>query len=357
MRYLKFKVSNYKSFLESTELRLAPGINVIVGQNNSGKTALLEAMSFTFADRPHRSVETMPTRTTALPPYSSATYDFEVDAVEVRELMSNPPGAKYVAVQGDQPSSDADTVSSILNGDVVFRTTFGPSIGFANQLLAAWPVVSAENALALRCHSTPTGVVVEATTLHRPHLSDFVAVQMAHVFRSRVYLFQAERMTLSQSGMGPDPNLRSNAINLPQVLNFLSTDNPSRFERFLSYVRDVFPQIHRITVPPLSPSETRILVWTQNSDPERNDLAIPLNESGTGIGQVLAMLYVLVTSDSPRVILIDEPQSFLHPSAIRKLLETFAAHPMHQYIITTHSPTALASSRLASLYALDDGRS
>jgi len=137
-------------------------------------------------------------------------------------------------------------------------------------------------------------------------------------------------LALSQSPMGPDPTLRSNAGNLAQVLNFLSTDNPPRYERFLSYVRDVFPQIHRITVPPLSTNEARVLVWTQNADLERNDLAIPLNESGTGIGQVLAMLYVLVWSDSPRVILIDEPQSFLHPSAIRKLLEIFAAHPMHQ---------------------------
>ena len=54
MRFLKFQVSNYKSFLESPELTFGPGLNVIVDQNNSGKTALLEAMSLAH-DNPHRS--------------------------------------------------------------------------------------------------------------------------------------------------------------------------------------------------------------------------------------------------------------------------------------------------------------
>src|SRR5712692_6671773 len=102
MRFLKFKVSNYKSFLESTELRLAPGINVIVGQNNSGKTALLEAMSFTFGDRPHRSLETMPLRTSPLPPHSTVNFSFEVDAADLRSLMRNPPGTRYIACRGGQ---------------------------------------------------------------------------------------------------------------------------------------------------------------------------------------------------------------------------------------------------------------
>jgi len=48
---------------------------------------------------------------------------------------------------------------------------------------------------------------------------------------------------------------------------------------------------------------------------------VPLSESGTGVGQVLAILYVVFTSEYPRTIVIDEPQSFLHPGAVRKLFE------------------------------------
>lgn len=41
----KFQVSNYKSFRDTVEITLTPGINIITGQNNVGKTALLEALS------------------------------------------------------------------------------------------------------------------------------------------------------------------------------------------------------------------------------------------------------------------------------------------------------------------------
>ncbi len=78
---------------------------------------------------------------------------------------------------------------------------------------------------------------------------------------------------------------------------------------------------------------------------ERNDLGVSQDKCGTGVGQILAMLYVVLfyNESQPRVLLIDEPNSFLHPGAIRKLLEIFQEHDHHQYIIATHSPTAIMS--------------
>jgi AAA15 family ATPase/GTPase len=40
-----FRLTNYKSFEDSGEHTLAPHMNVIVGQNNVGKTALLQAIA------------------------------------------------------------------------------------------------------------------------------------------------------------------------------------------------------------------------------------------------------------------------------------------------------------------------
>ena len=44
----KFQLVNYKSFRDSGLLEFKPGINIIVGTNNSGKTALLEALLLKF---------------------------------------------------------------------------------------------------------------------------------------------------------------------------------------------------------------------------------------------------------------------------------------------------------------------
>jgi predicted ATP-dependent endonuclease of OLD family len=47
------EINSYKSFLKSALIEFSPGINLIVGVNNSGKTALLEALTLKIKDKPH----------------------------------------------------------------------------------------------------------------------------------------------------------------------------------------------------------------------------------------------------------------------------------------------------------------
>ncbi|WP_434391765.1 ATP-dependent nuclease [Melittangium boletus] len=70
------------------------------------------------------------------------------------------------------------------------------------------------------------------------------------------------------------------------------------------------------------------------------------------MSQVLAMLYVLVTADVPRVLIIDEPNSFLHPGAVRALIEILREHPQHQYIISTHSPDLISACNPSTTHIL-----
>jgi predicted ATP-dependent endonuclease of OLD family len=51
-----------------------------------------------------------------------------------------------------------------------------------------------------------------------------------------------------------------------------------------------------------------------------------------------------MTSERPQTIIIDEPQSFLHPGAARKLIEFLKLYPQHQFIIATHSATIIAAT-------------
>jgi recombinational DNA repair ATPase RecF len=60
MNILEFKVENYKSWYDSGVVAISPGFNIIIGQNNVGKSALLEALSFTTSPNPHRSLVTCP---------------------------------------------------------------------------------------------------------------------------------------------------------------------------------------------------------------------------------------------------------------------------------------------------------
>jgi hypothetical protein len=66
-----------------------------------------------------------------------------------------------------------------------------------------------------------------------------------------------------------------------------------------------------------------------------------------------------MTSSRPRVIIIDEPQSFLHPGASRKLVEFLKLHGHHQLIIATHSPAVISAAdpRTITLVRYRDGES
>ncbi|MEO8612653.1 MAG: AAA family ATPase, partial [Chloroflexota bacterium] len=187
-------------------------------------------------------------------------------------------------------------------------------------------------------------VGVEVSTSHQFNY------KLASALTQRTYFFNAERLNISEYQIAANRELQPNAANLPQVLHYLSSSNIVRFNSFNRLVNRVFPHIKQIVAPPNNGPNARILVWNIDPKTEREDLALPLSECGTGIGQVLAMLYVVLTSDFPRPIIIDEPQSFLHPGAIRKLFEIFREYPQHQYIITTHSPTAVTAANPQSLF-------
>src|SRR5687768_3040843 len=56
-----FRIYGYKSFLDSGLVNLKPGFNILTGQNNAGKTALLEGLSLRLQEKPHRSLVNAPT--------------------------------------------------------------------------------------------------------------------------------------------------------------------------------------------------------------------------------------------------------------------------------------------------------
>jgi hypothetical protein len=85
----RFQLLNYKSFRDSGVLEFQPGINIIVGANNSGKTALLEALTLSFKTSPHRSIETLPQRNSTPIRKSVANVTLIFTKAEIHTLFDN----------------------------------------------------------------------------------------------------------------------------------------------------------------------------------------------------------------------------------------------------------------------------
>ena len=329
-----------------------------MGQNNAGKTALVEALSLHFDNKHHASLKTSPSPGLLLhdSTISSVQIAFQLDQGEAEQLLINAKSSFYVPlIQGTDPINEATQFLALLRqpemlqciyDSGIFSTAYFESLGELTN--ATWLVRFQVNIAQSQLEYASNPQLrdqISPSLLYGPHL--------ANILRDKIYIFRAERLNVSQSSFGTQTVLEPNASNLAQVLNYLQSSNPARFRRFNKHVSTIFPEIKGITIPPgPNGNQVQILVWSIDPDTERQDLAIPLSESGTGIGQVLAMLYVVLTADYSRTIIIDEPQSFLNPGSVRKLIEILKQYHQHQFIITTHSPEVVSVVNPHTLFLL-----
>lgn len=340
MKIVTLKVINYKSFQDSGTISLSAGFNVFVGQNNSGKTSLLTSLApGRFDNRPYRSIRSGKPVTPR--PESILELDVVVRGEELLRYLLNAGGHRTLAV--DQ-SRRREYVEDFFRQSEIFIPL---------QLRGgAW------SARRAPFHSPPgfdskfQQVVFDSSARtwslgRKSEDNETLWNVVPQMIQDSVYVFNAERLNVGQSALSPETKLSPNAQDLANALLQLQTRSPAKFQRLNEYLRQVFPTVHGVTATTPG-GNASIMVWSIDATLEFPELAMRLEDSGTGIGQALAILYVFVTADDPKVIGIDEPNSFLHPSAARALLEILKQGP-HQYIVTTHSPEIISLAKPETL--------
>jgi energy-coupling factor transporter ATP-binding protein EcfA2 len=355
MRLESIRIYNYRSFQDSKGLSFSAGFNLVVGANNVGKSSLLACLAAKFGSEPHRSIQIQPTRDETLNHVTRVDFQVVASGEEIRRLLLNAGnGQRSLPWPADLPfngSATQEPLTRVLQAKEV--PIFVSALAHAGQPAPnQWPLV-AYPAMRLyppfmNGHNRPmlridintaarTVTAVGASANEAPETD--VGLVLGQLLMGKVYRFQAERLSLGEIGYGASTELAPDARNLPEVLNILQ-HNPQRFREYCAIVGEVFPSIRWISVHPhpRGGSLLEILVWQIDPSHQRDDLAIPLTQCGTGVGQVLAMLYVAITSEQPRTIIIDEPGSFLHPGASRALMGILKRFGEHQYIVATHSP-------------------
>jgi len=163
----------------------------------------------------------------------------------------------------------------------------------------------------------------------------------------RVVVLSALRPVSPISHHGTDEYIDSNAGNLPTVLSNLQNYSPGKFIRFLDKVNEVFPSIKHVsiaTVPPtleLKHGGLEVRIWSRDNH-DKLTKSVSLADSGTGVGQAMAILYVAISYPSA-VLVIDEINSFLHPTALKRLLRILKdEYSHHQYVLSAHSTDVIA---------------
>lgn len=369
--YIKeITVENYKGFNEAQHASWEPGFNILVGKNNAGKSSLIDEAELVFTQIPHVSLTTRPDPAIPLTKPSVVDIVFSVSRQELLIYLRRLGGVQF---QIPCPPVGSDIMNrlgiSVLNNDGLQKAVdwiFGQdhfnfhlrrAAGSVNQV-ANW-VPSRNQSLSI--FELPPGNVTLAVCVVRQDgttqvvgstgfsgpVADF-GLQLGEAYRTDVYRFSAERFSLGRSSIGTNRLLSKNASNLPEVLNNLNA-TPAKLEEFKGRVRDILPDVKVFTTRVIDQQNVEVMAWIADPSTGRDDLAVSLGNCGTGTAQVLALLYAAIMAPRPSVILLDEPQTFLHPGATRKLLQALRSYSQHQYILATHSTTVVSASSPATI--------
>lgn len=341
MKLLSARLQNYRSFNDTGRIFFTDGLNLIVGQNNCGKTSLLSAIAKIFSDEKHRTPSEY--RIDRLPS-SQLDIELHLSGSDLEEAFFLSAGSSiyWPIYNGEEHPTESlwpslrathHTLCLKRTPDKGFQSSKQPTLKGKPTPLSASTVFQVQNG--------------EIQWQGHGQTQDNIPDVSWNLWKNRTFYFEAQRYSLGEFQLGREDTLRENASNLASVLNFLQTERPDLFDLLVDHVRDIFPTVQHLSVRSTG-ANFEIRTWPTR-ERSRTELSFELNRSGTGVSQVLAILCVIMTKSSS-IIFVDEINSFLHPSAIKalmRIINTYYSH--HQYVITTHSPDIVGISGVSSL--------
>lgn len=362
----KISLANYKSFLDEQTVEIGEGFNLFLGGNNSGKTTMLSVLDLQIQGAPHRSVWSIPDFGGRAPSKSNVQIVVETSLHELRTVFGNrimiPIPSNFRESLGQNPT--VQLAFDLLRRNPVIKihldfgsierqsveTIFGRSdwvqVG-SSETTHCMDIIYSEGG-----DNATVNIMNQSgqppTLLFSQHLKQFF------------YRFSAQRVASPQSSFTGIPAVLSqDASNLAYCIANLQHTDAHGHRLLCSLVNRIFPSVAWIQAPSIDSNHFSIQCLPRPPEERRDDLAVPLTQMGTGIANVLAILYVVLRARHPTVIGIDEPNSFLHPKALRELLQILASEgAAHQFILTAHSAEVLTATTPAyiTMFSASDGR-
>lgn len=359
-------VTNYKSFLDRQVFQFEPGFNLLVGSNNAGKTTVLDVIDMDpHSNEPHRSQRTIPEFGGQPPNFSEFEVTLRTHYCELRCLTGGTDVYMPVTFPDPlvvlSPESVTANANTFANDDapIKLRVSFGNgshTLSFETESIFSGRASGSQpNAHIRGVHLRYTTPGAQPQIAHGDFPVSTIIGGYFTPYRQRIYRFNAQRRPGTTCGTQGTSILDREAASLPYCINYLQTSDADGHRILCEWINRVFPSVRWVQAPPVHGNQQfqmRCLPLPPTS--RREDLATPLSSMGTGIGNVIALLYVVLTSRAPQVIAIDEPNAFLHPRALRELLAILESEGrQHQFIITAHSADVLTAVNPRTVSLLD----
>jgi hypothetical protein len=350
MQINEVDLCDYLSFLDCNAIRFAPGINLVVGINNSGKSAFLRALVPSEPATANRNENRFEI---AQLPQPTVNLRLRISGTRLKDMALQLGGE--IPKPSDTPS--AEFLEKLFSADALPIHLVHRGGGLTSAPYPGHGMFDVASVDLRRMAPARMAVIVrnEGGNLEsREEANDGDAIPrfVTQICAEDIYYFSAYRTRNWEYQYEKTNRLTPDASNLPAFLATLQGERMSVFRKIVDQLKIILPAVGDIACSPSgSTGRTEILVYP-NLKVVPDGLTFPLRESGTGVGQVLAILSAVATKKKC-VIIIDEINSFLHPAAVKALLRLFhTEYDHHQYIVSTHSAEVISVSNPSTVHLL-----
>lgn len=320
----RIQVKGFKSIRE-LDLELRP-LNVLIGANGSGKSNLLEVFRLMR----------------------------EVVLERLQSYVAKRGGADNLLHMG-QASTRQITLEAYFD-ELAYILKLGIS-GEDRLLIDEEYCVEIKKKFARIVHKG----ITESKLREYAYKEDLVYKVLENLNQWKTYHFHDTSETSKikvTNYIGDDESLHGDGSNLAAYLYMLQKAHPHKYNLIVKTVRRVFPSFDDFDLRPIPENtETIILRWREKGW----DRSLPASLLSDGTLRFICLCTLLLQPNLPSLILIDEPELGLHPSAIILLASMFEmASKRTQVIVATHSTTLinqLAPEHVVVVERAKDGQS
>lgn len=340
MRLTQISIGGFQSFRETRTITLHPALTLIAGRNDVGKSALLRALRLSKEDQGGWATGGV-----------ALGHVWTSSATELSTALDQ---AHRATGGGNTGLGDVRAAIERVGGEVSVKVDYARDNSSEHLGLASLPMERLEiEAIGAEFSSSAgrwTRGQFSGTSIAKQALEHLVRVQAG-----RVSYVLPRRPLIGVQPISYSGSLNADASNLTSVVHRLHIEErEGAFSALERFITSAFPSIRVVGIR---------LQKVEGGAPAgelqvtyRDGRTVLLSQCGTGIEQLLALGTAVLTEAEPRLILVDEPSSFLHPAAERVLMDFLREYNHHQYVIATHSSAFLNAFPFAQarLLSLDD---
>jgi predicted ATPase len=285
-------------------LTLSPGISIMTGRNNVGKSRLLEAAGRLPAAlaNAQANIEVAQVRVIT----SERIIELDPRPHQPVGRFSPAPRSYTMRMQGQSGASDYHIDWAMGQNDYLTLRQFEGQN-------------SADTALG---SDSPAFNSVRLPMQQEVNLA---VSRLIYIPPERP--IQAEQDTIAVDLPAP------NASDLPRTIYGHLLRVTPQAAALQEIVRKIFPEVEMILTPPAGANRFTLRLRDRYA---RKDIS--LDDVGTGVARIVHLITAVLFNPAERIFLIDEPTTHLHPGSEKVLAAFLREHDEHAYVIATHSP-------------------